>query len=105
MKARKLSEQRLSSRVPMGAPASLKWADQQATAYVENVSLGGLYVASKRLPELGEYVELQFALPENGRTFRVRASVVHTRRSGFGARFERPPLGLLEAIRGLSRGH
>src|SRR5437870_2550295 len=103
--ARKLSEQRLSSRIAMGAPAALQWADQRATGFVENVSLGGLYVASKRLPELGEYVDLQFALPANGRTFRVRVSVVHMRRSGFGARFERPPLGLLEAIRGLTREH
>lgn len=105
MSAGKLAEQRHSSRIPMGAPALLKWADQQATGYVENISLGGLYVASKRLPELGDYVEMRFALPENGRTFHIRASVVHRRRAGFGARFERPPLGFLEAIRGLSRGH
>jgi len=43
--------------------------------------------------------------PFSSRSFRVRVSVVHTRardqQTGFGARFERPPLGFLEAIRGL----
>lgn len=48
-------------------------------------------------------------LPGNQKSFRVRATVVCTNRSereqpGFGARFERPPHGLLEAIRDLEKG-
>jgi hypothetical protein len=40
----------------------------------------------------------------------VRASVVHTAKApdghaGFGARFERPPHGFLEAIRALEKEH
>lgn len=89
----------------------VKWAEQQATGFVEVVNLAGLYVATPRLPELGEYVDLIFSLPGNPRSFRVRASVVHADRSprdrpvGFGARFERPPVGFLEAIRDLGDGH
>ena len=77
--------------------------------FVESINLAGMYVAAARAPGQGEYVDFFFSLPRGGRTFRVRASVVHTlshgRRPGFGARFERPPLGFLEAIRGLAAQH
>ncbi len=102
--APKPSEQRVSPRVPVDAPASLRWGEEELTGYVESINLAGMYVVSTRVPELGEYVDLVFALP-SGKSFRIRASVVHTlarnERPGFGARFERPPLGFLEAIRGL----
>jgi Tfp pilus assembly protein PilZ len=107
--ARQPAEQRVSPRVPVGAPASVKWGEQRLSGFIESINLAGMYVTAPRTPELGEYVDLVFALPRDGRNFRVRASVVHTRplrnrRAGFGARFERPPLGFLEAIRGLA-GH
>jgi len=74
--------------------------------FVESLNLAGMYVAAPRIPGLGEYVDLVFSLPRDGRSFRVRASVVHAlphnRRPGFGARFERPPLGFLEAIKRLA---
>jgi PilZ domain-containing protein len=98
------SEQRVSRRVAIGAPASLRWGDEEVAGYVESINLAGMYVASSRVPDLGEYVDLVFTLG-GGKSFRVRASVVHRQprddRPGFGARFERPTLGFLEAIRGL----
>jgi Tfp pilus assembly protein PilZ len=99
----------VSNRIRLGAPASVKWGVAQLSGFVESINLAGLYVTTPRVPELGEYVDLVFALPQEGRNFRVRVSVVHrrplgNRRAGFGARFERPPLGFLEAIRGLG-GH
>ncbi len=109
--ARKPAEQRVSPRIPIGAPTAVKWGEEQLTGYVEVLNLAGLYVASPRFPELGEYVDLIFSLPGDPRSFRVRATVVHTdytgiyHRPGFGARFERPPVGLLEAIRYLEKEH
>lgn len=98
------SEQRASPRVTVDVPASLRWGDMEVAGFVESINLAGMYVATSRVPELGEYVDLVFTL-SSGKTFRVRASVVHTLsrddRPGFGARFERPTLGFLEAIRGL----
>ncbi len=104
---RQLAKQRISPRIPVGAPTSLKWGKQHVSGFVESINLAGMYVSSPRVPDLGDYVDLVFSLPRTRRSFRVRASVVHTqathiRRSGFGARFERPPLGFLEAIRGLT---
>ena len=103
--ALKKSEHRVSPRVPIGVPASLRWGEEQLTGSIESINLAGMYVEASRIPELGEYVDLVFSLPSGGKSFRVRASVVHTlarhRRPGFGARFERPALGFLEAIRGL----
>lgn len=105
------AEQRASARIPIGAPAVMKKGDEQLTAFVEVVNVAGMYIASPRVPELGEYVDLIFSLPGDPRAFRVRATVVHTSTaptrsgSGFGARFERPPLGLIEAIRGLEKEH
>ena len=106
--ARKPAEQRISRRIPVGAPAVMKWAEEQMTGYVELLNLNGMYVAAPRVPGLGEYVDLIFSLPGNPKTFRVRASVVHAQMEpepGFGARFERPPHGFLEAIRDLDKEH
>lgn len=112
-KARKPAEQRLSDRVWIGAPASVRFGEEDATGFVEVINLGGVYVASSRVPDLGDYVDLVFSLPGDPRAFRVRGNVVYLshgtererQRAGFGARFERAPLALLEAIKGLSRGH
>ncbi len=108
--ARKRAEQRASDRVPVGAPATIKWRDEELSGFVEKVNLAGGYVATPRVPELGDYVDLTFSLPGDRRTFRVRGSVVFVgdgssaKSGGFGARFERPPAALLDAIKNL-KGH
>jgi len=110
-KSRKPAEQRLSDRVWIGAPANLRWGEEELSGFVEVINLGGIYVATSRVPELGDYVDLVFSLPGDPRAFRVRGNVVYLnpaaerQRAGFGARFERAPVGLLEAIKGLNRGH
>lgn len=105
------AEQRASTRIPIGAPAVMRWGEEQLTAFVEVVNVAGVYIAAPRVPDVGEYVDLIFSLPGDPRAFRIRATVVHTSTaptssaSGFGARFERPPVGLLEAIRDLEKSH
>ena len=102
---------RASERVHIGVPAALKWGDKSMTGVIELVNLGGMYVATTRNPELGDYVDLLFSLPGDRRSFRVRGSVVfldpeprHAEHPpGFGARFERPPVALLEAIKAISK--
>ena len=86
----------------------LRFNEEELNGFVEVINLNGMYVAAARTPEIGDYVELVFSLPGDPRSFRVRGNVVfleqpQERRPGFGARFERPPLALLDAIRGL--GH
>jgi hypothetical protein len=108
--ARKPAEQRVSDRVMVGAPATIKWGEEELTGYLELLNLAGGYVATPRAPDLGEYVDLNFSLPGDRRSFRVRGSVVFVgdsplARHGFGARFERPPAALLDAIKNLNRGH
>jgi hypothetical protein len=107
---RKLAEQRVSDRVPVGAPATIKWGKEELSGFLEVLNLAGGYVAAPRAPELGEYVDINFSLPGDHRKFRVRGSVVFVgesaeARSGFGARFERPPAALLDAIKNMNRGH
>jgi Tfp pilus assembly protein PilZ len=111
--SRKPAEQRASDRIPIGSPATLKWEGEELTGFVETVNLAGGFVACSRLPEIGDYVQIVFSLPGERRTFHVRGNVVFldappatsARRAGFGARFERPPVALLDAIRGLNKGH
>ena len=111
--ARNPANERASERVRIGAPATLKWGEQELSGFVEVVNTAGMYVASARAPEIGDYVELVFSLPGDRRSFRVRGNVVFleqgapspARRPGFGARFERPPVTLLDAIRNLNREH
>jgi Tfp pilus assembly protein PilZ len=105
------AKKRISPRIAVAAPTTMKCGAEKLFGYVESLNLAGLYVTSDRLPELGEYVDMIFSLPGNPKSFRVRASVVHTdpigeaRRPGFGARFERPPVGFLEAISDLGKEH
>jgi Tfp pilus assembly protein PilZ len=107
------ANERASERVRIGAPATLKWGDQELSGFVEVVNTAGMFVASSRAPEIGDYVELVFSLPGDRRSFRVRGNVVFldqtppagAKRPGFGARFERPPVTLLDAIRNLHREH
>jgi hypothetical protein len=109
--SRKPAEQRISDRVPVGAPASIKWGEEEQTGFLEKLNLAGGFVVSPRVPELGDYVDLVFTLPGDRRDYRVRGSVVFiedspaARKAGFGTRFERPPAALLDAIKNLSRGH
>src|SRR5688572_28487591 len=108
---RKLAEQRVSDRVPVGAPATIRWGDEEASGFLELLNLAGGYVATPRPPEIGDYVDLHFSLPGDRRSFRVRGSVVfvgdspESKSNGFGTRFERPPAALLDAIKNLNRGH
>ena len=112
---RRPANERASERVRIGAPATLKWAEQELTGFVEVVNVAGMYVATPRVPQpqIGDYVELVFSLPGDNRSFRVRGNVVFLdgvapagpKRPGFGARFERPPVTLLDAIRNLNREH
>jgi len=120
---RRPANERASERVRIGAPATLKWGEQELTGFVEVVNVAGMYVATQRSPlpqplqpEIGDYVELVFSLPGDNRSFRVRGNVVFldgtpgaptagAKRPGFGARFERPPVTLLDAIRNLHREH
>jgi hypothetical protein len=88
--ARNPANERASERVRIGAPATLKWGDQELSGFVEVVNTAGMFVASSRAPEIGDYVELVFSLPK---------------RPGFGARFERPPVTLLDAIRNHHKEH
>ena len=102
---------RASERIHVGIPAALKWGERQMTGIVELVNLGGMYVATAKCPELGDYVDFLFSLPGERRSFRVRGSVVFLddgpessrHPPGFGARFERPPVGLLDAIKSLEK--
>ena len=112
---RRPANERASERVRIGAPATLKWGEQDMTGFVEVVNVAGMYVATQRAPQpqIGDYVELVFSLPGDNRSFRVRGNVVFLdgtqntgpKRPGFGARFERPPVTLLDAIRNLNREH
>lgn len=107
---RKLAEQRISDRISVGAPATIKWGDEELSGFLEILNLAGGYLAAPRAPKLGESVDINFSLPGDSRTFRVRGSVVFVGQSadaryGFGTRFERPPAALLDAIKNLNKGH
>src|SRR5204863_269560 len=60
---RKPAEQRASDRVPVGAPATIRWGEEELSGFMELVNLAGGYVAAPRTPDLGDYVDLTFTLP------------------------------------------
>ena len=54
--ARNPANERASERVRIGAPATLKWGDYELTGFVEVVNTAGMFVATSRAPEIGDYV-------------------------------------------------
>ena len=88
--SRKPANERASERVRIGAPATLKWGEQETTGFVEVVNVAGMYVATSRSPRIGDYVELVFfdGRPLAGRnlvdidTLRLQAAHAHRRGRG-----------------------
>ena len=111
--ARNPANERASERVRIGAPATLKFGDMELSGFVEVVNIAGMFVASSRAPEIGDYVELVFSLPGDRRSFRVRGNVVFLDQAaagrpeapGFRRPLRTPPVTLLDAIRNLHREH
>ncbi len=80
-------------RAPLREPAHV-WADDRvSTGTVQNVSRGGLFLASGWLPREGTELRLEFALPGEPRPVAASGRVVWRRASaqrgssGFGVRF------------------
>ncbi len=42
---RKLAEQRVSDRIPVGAPATIRWGEEELSGFLELLNLAGGYVA------------------------------------------------------------
>src|SRR5262252_233254 len=70
------ANERASERIRIGAPATMKWGETELSGFVELVNVSGMYVATSKVPEIGDYVELVFSLPGDRRSFRVRGNVV-----------------------------
>ncbi len=113
---RKPANERASERIPIGAPATLKFAEQELTGFVEVVNVAGMYVAThaiaaaadRRLRRADLLVAgrpAELPRPRQRRVSGRSGPAPGARRPGFGARFERPPVTLLDAIRNLNRGH
>ena len=69
-----------------------------------DVSLGGAFLRSDLLFEVGEELELEFQLPDGGRTIRTRGRVVHVQRepidsAGMGIAFAGLDEGERAAVR------
>lgn len=67
------AEQRRATRVPLDVEVGLATHTNFHTGFGENVSTGGLFVATFRLLPLGTSVELSFTLPDQTQ---VRVSAV-----------------------------
>ena len=61
--ASKPADKRVSPRIAIDAPAVVSWQDEKLVGYVEQVNLAGMYVASDRFPDVGEYIDLILSLP------------------------------------------
>src|SRR5262245_48897626 len=46
--ALKTVDQRVSPRVPVGTPASLRWGEERISGEIESINLNGMYVNSPR---------------------------------------------------------
>ena len=114
-------EQRRAKRVHLKTPVTVDSASNFYTGFTENISEGGLFVATTKLRKLGERVRLNFALNDGGGPIEAEGIVRWVREAnpsndvlpGYGVQFvdltraamarinafidgERPPLFYME---------
>jgi class 3 adenylate cyclase len=102
-----MDPERVAVRLPTRAEVGVRTATAKGTGRVDNVSAGGMYVASALVPGIGEFVEVEFPPhPDivDSAAVVVRGEVRHTRpesdgSKGFGMSIERADSAKAEAIR------
>lgn len=75
--AEPLGTKRVYARLPARIQVGWSSAREFLVAYSANISRGGIFVATKQPPSLGEVVELFLELPDGGPPARTSAEVVH----------------------------
>lgn len=80
------SIQRAYPRVPLHSPVEVKTRSRLFIGHIENISVGGLLVASEPPPAIASELQLLFNLAA-GRTVSAKAVVKHTTQSAFGVEF------------------
>jgi uncharacterized protein (TIGR02266 family) len=81
-------------RVPYEACVTLESAHNYWTGFVENISQGGLFIASDLVQELGDEIEIAFTPPGFSEAVRVRAIVRWLRTTAAGNTDAPPGVGV-----------
>jgi Tfp pilus assembly protein PilZ len=73
---------------------------QFAKQYIENISLGGLFVRTEEKRRLGEIVPIEFSIPTNGspKTFQLMGKVCRVTMDGVGLEFIHTSRDLQESL-------
>ncbi len=101
-------------RAEIGLAVNIDAGHVQHAGRIENISFGGLFVASEYVASVGDRVNLRFVLPGRKRPVRVEADVkwirtdserkVCPRQSGIGLEFVRLSAKATESVREFLRG-
>jgi len=98
-------ERRVHPRAPLIAKVEVETESHSFLAVTEDISSGGMRIATGNPPEAGQVLQLVFILPGVERRIRVRAVVRHRiENSAVGVQFEGLAPEDLEALRDFLRG-
>ncbi len=109
-------EKRKHPRVQAKISVYFKNIEQLNREFVQNISLGGLFIQVDQLLEANSIVDIELHFPNHSKQFLIQAKVVRTmvmsdpdhkgkQRYGVGVRFIDPDKSMLDAIQALIDHH
>lgn len=78
---------RIATRHPVSIPATISVAGKQVSCTLSNLSLGGAFLDTERLP-MGQRVLLSFRIPGHDDLLETQSTVRWTTSTGIGVQFD-----------------
>lgn len=78
---------RIATRHPVSLPATLNVAGAKVTCTLSNLSLGGAFLDTERLP-MGQRLQLSFKLPGHDDLIETQSTVRWSTQEGIGVQFD-----------------
>ena len=88
------ADRRSSPRVVLKTAVTFSSESNFYTGFLDNISEGGLFIATYHPAELGTKMQVEFSLPDGGEPITVKAEVRWVRAQGADGEGSTPGLGL-----------
>lgn len=93
------SSMRENPRKPCLINAHYRIQNQNFKSYILDISIGGVFIETKEKFTIGQKIELNFALPNQSKPFRLAGTISWSNPRGFGVKFDEVPVQQGEILR------
>jgi Tfp pilus assembly protein PilZ len=93
------SSMRENPRKPCLINANYRVQNKDFKSYILDISIGGVFIETKEKFVVGQKIELNFALPNYSRPFKIAGTVSWGNPRGFGVKFDEVPVQQGEMLR------